>query len=107
MQTFRSARRRGQGLSEYGLVLMLVSLVSLTLVTNTGVAASGLIGQVAGAVNAGAGPCDFPGCANGCLAAFEAAGGLDNPDAISSVGSCIDVCWNSFMSSNCNPESLQ
>ena len=108
MHNFRGARRRGQGLSEYGLVLGLVAVVAITALSSTGGAVSGLIGQIAGAVSAGSNPCDVQGCTQGCIDAFNAAGGYDaDPSVLRAGRACVGTCFRSYSGANCNAQQGQ
>lgn len=104
MGTIRRASRKGQGLSEYGLVLGLVAVVSIAALSSTGNAVQGLLGQISGAVAAGTNPCDIDGCQQTCIEAFFASS-MSVADRIA-VSGCMDTCFQSFSAANCSEEAL-
>lgn len=105
MGTIRRTSRRGQGLSEYGLVLGLVAVVSIAALSSTGSAVQGLLGQITGAVAAGTNPCDVEGCRQTCIDAFLASS-MSVADRIA-VSDCMSTCFQSFNAANCSEEEPQ
>ena len=103
-------RNRGQGLSEYGLVLGLIAVIAIAALASTGDATSGILGSVSGAVAAASNPCDFGGCANTCQRAYaadmEAHGGQGSNTAYVAAVNCIDVCISAYLGGHCEPEDL-
>lgn len=95
----RRTSRKGQGLSEYGLVLGLVAVVSIAALSSTGSAVSGLLGQITGAVAAGTNPCDYQGCYQTCYDAYVTAG--QTPEALAAGIACVQTCETAYASNNC------
>lgn len=105
MGAMRRTSRRGQGLSEYGLVLGLVAVVSIAALSSTGNAVQGLLGQITGAVASGTNPCDLEGCRQTCIDSYLA--GAQDETALIAVLQCLTTCNQAFNSSNCTEEEPQ
>lgn len=98
----RKTSRRGQGLSEYGLVLGLVAVVSIAALSSTGNAVQGLLGQITGAVAAGTNPCDLQGCYQPCVDAYYASS--QGAAELAAGIACIQTCDQAYSSANCDQQ---
>ena len=100
--------RRGQGLSEYGLVLVLISLVGILSLTTTSNQINSILGSVNGALGTASNPCDMAGCQQGCYQTAESTiqaggGGMVPPGVIIAYQHCMQTCAQNAMDANCQP----